>query len=315
MTEMNIYARILIDEARRRGIEVEVIDSRFNLYALNYKGKRVCCRESLTEHTSAYTMTVCANKWLTLKFLRNNGLKVPRQALWENEESALRFMASCNGLVVVKPLNGEQGQGITVGVNNEEQLKQAVKEAGRFDHEILLEEFVQGRDLRVIVINFKFVAAIERNPAVVTGDGVTDLAGLIKAKNKQLQETTAGESQIPVNKATGELLAEQGYMLSDQPPAGTKIQVCRLANFHSGGTITDVTPLVANQLRSLAEQAARTLNIPVVGLDFLVNDLEGDNYVIIEANERPGLANHEPQPTAERFIDYLFPETATCSGS
>jgi hypothetical protein len=29
--------------------------------------------------------------------------------------------------------------------------------------------------------------------------------------------------------------------------------------------------------------------------------------VFIEANERPGLANHEPQPTAQRFIDLLFP--------
>jgi hypothetical protein len=29
--------------------------------------------------------------------------------------------------------------------------------------------------------------------------------------------------------------------------------------------------------------------------------------VFIEANERPGLANHEPQPTAERFVDLLFP--------
>ena len=51
------------------------------------------------------------------------------------------------------------------------------------------------------------------------------------------------------------------------------------------------------------------LEIPVVGLDFMVPDVEGSDYAIIEANERPGLANHEPQPTAERFVDLLFPQT------
>ena len=48
----------------------------------------------------------------------------------------------------------------------------------------------------------------------------------------------------------------------------------------------------------------------MTGLDFLVPDVDGPEHVLIEANERPGLANHEPQPTAERFVDLLFPETA-----
>ena len=310
MSEMNIYAGILIDEARRRGIKVEEIDCRFNLYALSYGGKKVCCRESLTEQTSAYTMTICSNKWLTLKFLRESGLRVPRQELYENESKALSFLKRLGSALVVKPLNGEQGRGITVGVNNKKQLKQAVNEASSYDSDILLEEYVEGRDLRVIVIDYHFVAAIERVPATVIGDGSTTLAGLIKKRNEDLQQTTAGESQIPLNQAAEELLREQGYLPEDVPPADRKIQVCRLANFHSGGTIEDVTPLVSVKLQELAEKAARVLNIPVVGLDFLIKDLNGENYVIIEANERPGLANHEPQPTAERFIDYLFPETA-----
>ena len=55
--------------------------------------------------------------------------------------------------------------------------------------------------------------------------------------------------------------------------------------------------------------ASRAIGIPVTGLDFLVPDLDGPAHVCIEANERPGLANHEPRPTAERFLDLLFPET------
>ena len=45
----------------------------------------------------------------------------------------------------------------------------------------------------------------------------------------------------------------------------------------------------------------------MVGLDFLVTAPDQPEHVIVEANERPGLANHEPQPTAQAFVDYLFP--------
>jgi D-alanine-D-alanine ligase-like ATP-grasp enzyme len=87
--------------------------------------------------------------------------------------------------------------------------------------------------------------------------------------------------------------------------------VRKTANLHTGGTIHDVTSDLNPTLAGAARTAARTLNIPVTGLDFLVPDIKGRDYVIIEANERPGLANHEPQPTAERFVDLLFPRTAS----
>ena len=83
----------------------------------------------------------------------------------------------------------------------------------------------------------------------------------------------------------------------------------RTANLHTGGTIHDVTASLHPALVTAAVRASRALDIPVTGLDFLVPDVSGPDHVLIEANERPGLANHEPQPTAERFVDLLFPET------
>ncbi len=92
-------------------------------------------------------------------------------------------------------------------------------------------------------------------------------------------------------------------------PAGEVLAVRKTANLHTGGTIHDVTENLHPHLCVEAERAAEVLDIPVVGFDFLVPDVSEPDYVIIEANERPGLANHEPQPTAERFIDLLFPQT------
>ena len=83
----------------------------------------------------------------------------------------------------------------------------------------------------------------------------------------------------------------------------------KTANLHTGGTIHDVTDKLHSKLREAAIDAAQAIDIPVTGLDFIVPAVDEPDYAIIEANERPGLANHEPQPTAERFIDLLFPQT------
>jgi D-alanine-D-alanine ligase-like ATP-grasp enzyme len=102
-----------------------------------------------------------------------------------------------------------------------------------------------------------------------------------------------------------------GYVLDDVLPKGEELQVRKAANLHVGGTIHDVTEDLHPDLINAAKEAARVLDIPVVGLDFIVLSPDAPDYVIIEANERPGLANHEPQPTAERFIDFLFPQSKT----
>ncbi|HEV7188511.1 MAG TPA: N-acetylglutaminylglutamine synthetase, partial [Blastococcus sp.] len=108
---------------------------------------------------------------------------------------------------------------------------------------------------------------------------------------------------------TAEVVAEAGYGMDDVPPRGERIPVRRTANLHTGGTIDDVTDRLHPAVAEAALRAAAALDIPVTGLDFLVPDVEGPDYVFIEANERPGLANHEPRPTVERFVDLLFPES------
>src|SRR3989338_8267661 len=96
-------------------------------------------------------------------------------------------------------------------------------------------------------------------------------------------------------------------------PAGQRLAVRKTANLHTGGSLEDVTEILHPVLAEAAVKAARALDIPVVGLDLLVPAADQPEYVFIEANERAGLANHQPQPTAERFIDLLFPLSQTPS--
>jgi len=175
---------------------------------------------------------------------------------------------------------------------------------------VLLESCHDGQDLRVIVIGGRVVAAAVRRPATVRGTGHHTVRELIDKASRRRMAATGGESRIPVDAETERCVAATGLAMDDVPDEGQELAVRRTANLHTGGTIHDCTDDLHAALNEAAVRAAEALHIPVVGLDFIVPDPAQDDYVIIEANERPGLANHEPQPTAERFVDLLFPQTA-----
>jgi len=308
LDDLNPYARLLADEALRRGISVEVLDAESGLLRLTHGGRSIQTRESLSELTTAVAMSKCDDKRLTHRLLAEEGLAVPRGAVataGPEDEELLEEL----GEIVVKPARGEQGQGITVGVTTVDELRQAIELARTFCNVVLLEECVTGKDLRIVVIDHQVVAAAVRRPATVNGTGEHTVRELIESASRRRGAATGGEAAIPLDAVTEKACLDNGYALDDVLPKGEELEVRRTANLHTGGTIHDVTAQLHPALAEAAVQASRTLDIPVVGMDLLVPDVAGDEYVFIEANERPGLANHEPQPTAERFIDLLFPAT------
>jgi len=235
---------------------------------------------------------------------------VPEQISARDPERNREFLQK-HGSVVVKPVRGEQGRGISVDIQRPDELDRACRAAERVCDAIIIENYIQGQDLRIIVIDFRVVAAAVRRPARIVGTGRHTIRQLIQKQSRRRSAATGGESRIPLDSETKRCVALKGYDLGDILPAELRLEVRRTSNLHTGGTIHDVTADLHPALAEAARDAARAINIPVVGLDFLVPDVSGPEYVIIEANERPGLANHEPQPTARRYVDLLFPQTAT----
>jgi D-alanine-D-alanine ligase-like ATP-grasp enzyme len=171
------------------------------------------------------------------------------------------------------------------------------------------ERFVPGDDLRIIVINDEVVAAAVRRPASVVGDGAHTVAELIRKQSRRRAAATQGESVIPMDEETERCVNDAGQAMDRVLPKGQRLKVRKTANLHTGGTLQDVTERLHPALAKAAIRGARVLDMPLVGFDFMVPDVERPEYAIIEANERPGLANHEPQPTAEKMLDMLFPQT------
>jgi GNAT-family acetyltransferase (TIGR03103 family) len=307
--KLNPYARIIIREAQRRGIYIEILDPVGGYFELSFGGRSIVCRESLSELTSAIAMSRCDDKSTTHRVLRQAGLRVPAQIKVENEQLALEFLEKYHS-IVVKPARGEQGAGISVDVSDADALRAAIEEARKFSDVVILEEFISGDDLRIIVIGNEVVAAAIRKPAEITGNQKDTVKTLIEKKSRRRAAATGGESKIPLDQETERCVREAGYTLDSILEENKRLVVRKAANLHTGGTIHDVTDKLHPTLRQAAIDAAQAINIPVTGLDFIVPAVDQPEYAIIEANERPGLANHEPQPTAERFIDLLFPQTA-----
>lgn len=304
--DLNPYARIIADEAMRRGIWVEVLDAGAGEMRLSHGGRSVLTRESLSEYTSAVAMARCDDKRLTRRLVSEKGIAVPKGRLATFDEKDHAFLAEV-GDVVVKPTRGEQGKGITVGVSGPEDLDAALARAREEHPHVLIEQRAPGDDLRLVVIDGKMVAAALRRPAEILGTGHHTVRELIETQSRRRAAATGGESRIPIDAVTEATVAEAGWSFDDVLPEGQRVRVRRTANLHQGGTIHDVTAKVNAHLCEVAVQAAHAIGIPVTGIDLLVPDVTEPEYVFIEANERPGLANHEPQPTAKAFVDFLFP--------
>ena len=285
-----------------------MLDAEYDYFRLSLGGRSITCRESLSDLTSAVAMSRCDDKRVTRRVLAQGGVNTPAQ-LTVSCPAELKAFLQRHPRVVVKPARGEQGRGISVDVQGLDAVTAAIEAARKHCDDVIVEELIAGQDLRIVVIDHQVVAAATRQPACVVGDGESDLRTLIERHSRRRQAATHGESRIPLDEETERCVRLAGHTLDSILPAGTVLSVRKTANLHTGGTIHDVTAQLHPHLREVAEKASRLLDIPVVGLDFMVPRVEGDTHWVIEANERPGLANHEPQPTVQAFVDLLFPQT------
>ena len=305
---LNVYARIITEEARRRGIQVGVEDEDAGMFVLTLGGRSVHCRESLSDLTSSVALSRCDDKALTSRLLSRADVKVPEQMLAGEDHENQAFLDK-HGRIVVKPAQGEQGAGISVDIRTAAEMVTAVSNAAKVCDTVLLEQYCEGQDLRIVVIDHKVVAAAIRKPAAVVGNGTSTIQHLIEAQSRRRAAASGGESRIPLDRETERCVRQAGYEMDTVLAEGQHLAVRKTANLHTGGTLHDVTDILHPRLADAAIAASRVLRIPVVGMDLIVKAPDKPDYVVIEANERPGLANHEPQPTAECFVDLLFPQT------
>jgi D-alanine-D-alanine ligase-like ATP-grasp enzyme len=302
------YTTTLTDAAKRRGIHVKMInpDPDLPIFDLSKAGKTLRCFNALTDLVGAATFHLVNNKRACHAWLTAQRIPVPAQLAYcdAKHEAAVAFLQQY-APIVVKPCMQWGGRGVSMGVRTPDELQAAVRFARTYEADVILEETVPGDDLRVILAGGKLAAAIRRMPAAVVGDGKHTVRQLILRQNAERRKNDPS-NQIPWNAETRRNLVELKQCPDDVPKLGEIVRVRLTNNYHTGGTVEVVTDQVPRRALALAERIAKALNIPLVGVDFLI-DPATKRMTVIEVSPDLAISPPEGEVVAERFLDVLFP--------
>ena len=311
--KFKITTKLIYYELVRRNIEVEIISTDMSLmrYA-DLHGKWHYLRSTLSDKENAQAFVVARNKYLTGIFCERLGVPHPKTFL-STDEGAYDILHQASQ-VVVKPLDGAHGDGITVGVDSLEKLQEAIERAKQVSPKVLLQQQVEGDDYRVLFINKKYIATIRRSPAAVIGDGISTVRQLIEKENMNpLRGSNYEKSMEYIS-----LEAAHAYigdkLDSDIPEAGESYRVVGVANLGSGGSAEDVTDSIPESMKLHAEALVKELDMGICGVDFMWTGRQEDTPYGIEINATPGIDMHDdplfgtPRGAISSFVDYLLSE-------
>ncbi|MFL5752892.1 MAG: cyanophycin synthetase [Bacteroidia bacterium] len=309
----------IIKEARQRGIPFRRL-SNDSLILLGQGIHQKKIRASITSNTSSIGVETACDKEETKQILSSAFIPVPGGEVVNNRSDLKKVMKKIGFPLVVKPINGNHGRGITINIQTEEAILNAYDLARNISKTVIVERYIEGNDYRFLVINFRLVAVAKRTPAMVMGDGVSSIGELIAQTNKDPLRGEGHEkvlTTIKVDKITEEILKAKNFTLQDVLPIGEILFLKDTANISTGGTSTDVTDKVHPSNVFMAERVARLLNLDICGIDVVARDIaqpiDGKNGVIIEVNACPGLRMHlNPsrglaRNVAEPIVNMLFP--------
>jgi cyanophycin synthetase len=263
--------------ARARDIPVERVGS-LSLLRLGHARHRRLVWAAMTDGTSAVGVDIAGDKQLTRELLDAAGIPVPVGGPARTVDEALARFAELGAPVVVKPRAGRQGAHVYLGLTTEDEVRAAfaAATADPDSREAVVERQLTGRDYRVLVIGGRVAAAAERVAAHVTGDGVTDLAGLIARANADPRRGTGHDrplTRLAVDTVATTLLARQGFDLASVPATGQVVWLRENANLSTGGTSHDVTGLVHEDVADLCRRAAAVVGLDIAGIDLRLPDI------------------------------------------
>ncbi|HYK02604.1 MAG TPA: cyanophycin synthetase [Thermoanaerobaculia bacterium] len=311
--------RSIVDAAVKRGIPFLRLDD-LNLVQLGYGANARKIQATIASTTRFLGVEIAGNKDTTKAILGFHGVPVPGGDVTRDVEEGLSIAGRIGWPVVVKPLDASHGRGIVTNIRTEEEFRTAFEDAKEYRQSIIVERFLPGRDFRMLVINHKFVAAAERVPAHVTGDGTHTIEQLVELANEDPRRGYGHEkvlTKIKIDAATLRLLHLRGMTPDSVPETGEVILLKTTANLSTGGTSVDITDRVHPHNIEMAERISRLVDLNIAGIDVVAPDLETpvleNGGGIVEVNAAPGFRMHtaptigKPRPVGEAVVDMLFP--------
>lgn len=309
----------IVDAANERRIP-SIRLSEGNLVQLGYGARQRRIWTAETDATSAIAESISRDKDLTKSLLQSCGVPIPEGRIVENIEDAWEAAQDIGLPVVLKPLDGNHGRGVSTDLKTRVDIEAAFQLATEEGSAVIVERFVAGNEHRLLVVGGRVVAAARGETASVTGDGKASITQLIDDQiNTDPRRGTTEDhplNLVLVHEDPAVLLelTRQGFSPEAVPPAGATVLIQR-----NGNVAFDVTDLVHPEVAAAATLAARIIGLDIAGVDLVAADisrpLEEQGGAIVEVNAGPGLLMHlkpadgPARPIGQAIIDHLFPAT------
>lgn len=325
MQSRKVTTRLIIERARARNWRVAAFKTNPAILLLRPSNskKNIKIFSASPPQTSLASYKITKDKYITNQILAYEGIKVPGEILTEAQNpdiASLEQFLESHHLVVVKPLDAGHGKGITTHISKLESLCNALQEAAKYTEKkrVAVQQHIEGIDIRMVCIDYKFVNAITRVPASVVGDGVHTVRELINIVN---QSEDRGENYkqklniISLDHVNRYLSAD---VLKSMPQSGETVQVVGVSNTGMGGQRVNITTDMPEELIELAEKISRILDLPVSGVDFLVKKIPSKKDTVcdlepyvIEVNNCPSLFMYDDPAAPEqikiidKYLDFI----------
>ncbi|MGB5498550.1 MAG: cyanophycin synthetase [Maribacter sp.] len=313
----------IVEEAASRGIPWIRLN-KYSLCQLGYGANQKRIQATVTSETSSIGVELACDKEDTKYLLEQAQIEVPKGDIIRRESSLKETCEYVGFPLVIKPVGGNHGRGITVNINALEEAVDAFHIAKEVSPAVIVEKYVIGEDYRLLVINNVMVAAAKRTPAHVIGNGKSTIQELIDQVNSDPRRGYGHEkvlTQITVNDLTKSIIESKGYSLSSVIPKDEMLILKDTANLSTGGTAEDVTDIVHPANVSMVERISKIIDLDICGVDIMTTDitqpLSDTGGAVLEVNAGPGFRMHLaptsglPRNVAANVIDKLFPQGNT----
>jgi cyanophycin synthetase len=276
---------------------------------------------TVTSETRHIAVEIASDKELTNKLLGDIGLPVPRQYPVYTADEAVSAAEKVGYPVVVKPLDANHGRGVSIGMEDADQVRTAFAGAREHARCVLVETLIKGLDHRMLVVNGELVAVSKRVPGHVVGDGAHTIAQLVEIVNHDPRRGIGHEkvlTRLELDDQARRLMAEGSVTEETILPEGEVFYLRSTGNLSTGGTAIDMTDTCHLDNREMAERAAAAIGLDVCGVDFLTPDITRSykdvGGGICEVNAAPGFRMHvapsegKPRDVAGAVLEMLFPK-------
>ncbi|MDD7792674.1 cyanophycin synthetase [Clostridium sp. 'White wine YQ'] len=289
--------RAIIDAAKEMGLPV-IKYSNSGIYQIGYGRAARVIEATIGSNTSCVAADISCDKLLTKKLLKYQCIPVAEGYKVNNIIELIKYSKELGYPLVLKPQYGNKGKGVILNIKSEKHLIEAFNKIKKNYKDVILEEFIKGKDYRVLVVRDKVIAVALRIPPYITGNGEDTILNLIKklnADNNRGDDHEKPLTKVKIDEEVMGCISKEGLSLESVLEKDRKIYLRENANISTGGVAIDCTDIISQENKELCVRVAKTIGLDICGIDLCTSDIMEpieSQGVVMEVNTAPGIRMH-----------------------